>query len=248
MNINNYREVMIRKILNEGINLSRVGIVTNSNPIDLLNKEYIEKIILQLGMNIEKPLEQPDIVNNNGGGLYIWQYPNQFASYLLFIQQFKINSYLEIGCRWGGTFILTTEYLKKINTLNNSVAVDIIESPIQEYCKNNDYSDFWLCDSKSNEFKKKIENKFFDIIFIDGDHSYLGVSTDYETCKNNSNIFVFHDIVNNSCPGVVQFWNEIKMLYSDKYFFYEFTQQYEDVFKNTGKTFLGIGVAISKTL
>lgn len=34
----------------------------------------------------------------------------------------------------GGTYILTTEYLKKFNNVNKSVAVDIINTPVVNYC------------------------------------------------------------------------------------------------------------------
>jgi hypothetical protein len=28
--------------------------------------------------------------------------------------------------------------------------------------------------------------------------------------KGGGSIFVFHDIVSDECPGIVQFWNELK--------------------------------------
>jgi hypothetical protein len=84
------------------------------------------------------------------------------------------------------------------------------------------------------------------LVFIDGDHSYDAVKNDYEICKDNGKIFVFHDIVNAVCPGVVRFWNELKNNEANKYDFYEFTEQYDEVFQKTGRLYLGIGVAITK--
>ena len=84
------------------------------------------------------------------------------------------------------------------------------------------------------------------LIFIDGDHSYTGVKNDYEISKNSGKIFVFHDIVSDVCPGVVNFWNELKTNEGNKYNFFEFTEQYDDVLNNTHQKFLGIGVAIKK--
>ena len=162
------------------------------------------------------------------------------------MQQQNIQSYIEIGCRWGGTFVLTCEYLKMFNKFEKSVALDLIDSPVQKYCKITNEAQFIKTNSQSEYFKRFMTNNNFDLIFIDGDHSYEGVKNDYNVCKNKGKIYVFHDIVNAICPGVVKFWNELKTNESNTYNFYEFTEQYEDVWKNTGKLFLGIGVAIKK--
>ena len=90
-----------------------------------------------------------------------------------------------------------------------------------------------------------MEKNFFDLVLIDGDHSYVGVKNDYEYTKNKAKIFVFHDIVNNAAEGVVKFWNELKKNKED-YDFFEFKDQYDEVVRKTGNTFLGIGVAIKR--
>ena len=170
----------------------------------------------------------------------IWQYPNQFSKYLMLLSTLSINSYIEIGCRWGGTFILTMEYLKRFNSPVTGVAVDIIDSPVSQY----QGGTFMKIDSGSAQFKNYMDSHFFDLVFIDGDHNYEGVSNDYHISKNSGKYFVFHDIVNDACPGVVRFWNELKQTETDCEF-YEFTEQYQEVFDRTGgKKYLGIGVMI----
>jgi cephalosporin hydroxylase len=228
------------------MDLSRIDFIKQSELIQLRDNAYVEDLIVRLGFNTEILHEQPDIVKKNGGGLLIWQYPNQFSKYLCQLQQYQITSYIEIGCRWGGTFVLTTEYLKRFNTVTKSVAVDIIDSPVFEYCKRQSNTQFLKMNSQDNDFKNYIQNNRFDLIFIDGDHSYNGVKSDYELTMNSGNIYVFHDIVNAACPGVVQFWNELKIKEAFKYDFFEFTEQYNDVWQQTGQTFLGIGVAVKK--
>lgn len=228
------------------MDLSRVQLIKESDLHDLKNNVYLEWLIVNLGFNTEMLREQPKIVKDNGGGLFIWQYPNQFSKYLCLLNAQNVSSYIEIGCRWGGTFVLTNEYLKRFNNVTKSVAVDIIDTPVLNYCILNNETQFIKLNSQSQEFAGYMKNNKFDLIFIDGDHSYEAVKSDYEICKNSGKIYVFHDIVNSVCPGVVQFWNELKVNESETYDFYEFTEQYEDVWNDTYQTFLGIGVAIKK--
>jgi cephalosporin hydroxylase len=228
------------------MDLARIQFIKESKLEDLKDNIYLENLIIKLGFNTENLIEQPKIVKNNGGGLLIWQYPNQFSKYLSLLSKQKIQSYIEIGCRWGGTFVLTNEYLKIFNNVNKSVAIDIIDSPVLNYCITNNETQFIKINSQSQEFKTYINNNHFDLIFIDGDHSYNGVKHDYTISKNSGNIFVFHDIVNDACPGVVEFWNELKNNEADTYNFFEFTEQYDDVWNDTYQKFLGIGVAIKK--
>jgi len=228
------------------MDLDRIKLIREAEINQLKDSNFLEQLVIKLGFNTEILHEQPDIVKQNGGGLLIWQYPNQFSKYLCLLQRQNISSYIEIGCRWGGTFVLTNEYLKRFNTVNRSIAVDIIDSPVLRYCNLNPETQFIKLNSQSNEFKYYITNNHFDLVFIDGDHSYNGVKNDYEISKNSGKIYVFHDIVNDVCQGVVQFWNELKVNEKDIYNFFEFTEQYDEVWNNTKQKFLGIGVAIKK--
>jgi hypothetical protein len=217
----------------------------------LTDQDFLEHFVIpHLGLNNEILNEQPEELSRFFGAglqLKIWQYPNQFAPYLLCLSENykKIKSYMEIGCRHGGTFILHCEYLSSLGSaLDRAVAIDIvdIQGSLIDYCATENNYEFIKMDSSSEDFIKYIDGKFFDLIFIDGDHSYEGVKKDAENTREISNIQVFHDIVNTACPGVVSYWEEIKETHKKIYDFYEFKDQYESV----GGSFLGIGVAVRK--
>lgn len=230
------------------IDFSRLDLIRYSSKEQLTNVKSVEKLLLMCGLNNEMPHEQPAEVLVNSGGLYIFQYPIQFAKYITFMHNFPIKSYLEIGCRWGGTFVFTVEYLSHFQTLAKAVAVDIIPSSIIAYKKHNPLVEFLQLDSQSDEFKQYMStsDSNFDVIFIDGDHSYQGLRSDYELVKDQANILVFHDIYSNACFDVNRFWNEYFRTVAEDcdYYLFEFIDQYDEVTKRTGLTFLGIGVAI----
>ena len=102
--------------------------------------------------------------------------------------------------------------------------------------------EFRIIDSLSSDFDRYIEKQFFDLVLIDGDHSYSAVKSDAEKTFECSNIQVFHDTFSDACPGVVEYWAEYKSQNSVTHDFFEFTEQYESVEGN----FLGIGVAVRK--
>lgn len=212
----------------------------------LTDRGFLENLILALGVNDENPHELPSIVLQNAGGLRIYQYPTQFSGYLQLLSGLQVTSYLEIGCRWGGTFILTTEYLERFETLTRSVAVDLIDSPVKAYCNSKANTEFLRLDSSSASFEAWLMNADFDAIFIDGDHSYEGVKRDFELVRGRACVYVFHDIVSHACPGVVRFWLELKQAGASEYEFHEFTGQYTEVFERQHRSYFGIGVAIQK--
>jgi len=199
--------------------------------------ENIERFLPNLGMNGEQLHEMPkELSNYYGWGLSFWQYPNQFSKLLKKLTELDIKSYLEIGCRWGGTFIIISETLKKINSGCALYACDII--PKSDVLKQ--YSEFtefeYLEESSSNaSFLDKVPQKL-DLVFIDGDHSYEAVKTDFINFKDRAKYILFHDISSDACPGVVKLWEEIK----NDYVHFEYVDQYDSV----RGSFLGLGLIV----
>lgn len=75
--------------------------------------------------------------------------------------------------------------------------------------------------SHSQQVRAELNNKNeekFDLIFIDGDHSYEGVKqdfNDYKSLLSDNGILVFHDINSEGC-GVPKFWREVSEKYKSK--------------------------------
>jgi hypothetical protein len=205
--------------------------------IDSISENDLEIFLPSLGMNDENLHEMPtELSEYYGKGIKFWQYPNQFSKYLKQLSKYDIKSYLEIGCRWGGTFIITNEVLKLKNKNIKSYACDLIPicDILNEY-KN--YSDFDYIQEYSSNLNKNNIREQIDLILIDAEHSYNAVKNDLEIAKQfNPKYIVFHDITNVVCPGVGQFWNEIKSNYQ----YYEFTEQYNSVVGS----YLGIGLIV----
>jgi precorrin-6B methylase 2 len=153
------------------------------------------------------------------GGIELQQIPEEYVEYLTFLRNKNFNSYMNVGIGNCGSF-MTEVYIQE--GLKRAVAVDNtsygkftnmerINERFQWIRDNTDVSlDFY--NMNSIDYYKN-NNEKFDIIFIDGDHSYEGVKLDYENCLpilNDEGYIVLHDINSIACPGVVQLWNEVK--------------------------------------
>jgi cephalosporin hydroxylase len=202
----------------------------------LLSTEDIERALPNFGMNDEAVHEMPqELKEHFGKGIRFWQYPNQLSKLIKYVSDKKVNSYLEIGVRWGGTFIIMNEVLKRLNPNLISYACDIVgmSNILTEYKSISPFTYLWQ-DSRQQEFLDNF-NHVVDMVFIDGDHTYQGIRDDYLTAVLlGARYIIFHDISSDQVPEVKEFWDKIKQDYT----YYEFVDQYDSV----DGTFLGIGI------
>lgn len=213
------------------------------------SQNEIEEILPTFGMNNECTFEIPKRFESYmGWGIKFWQYPNQFSKLLCHLKDKDIDSYLELGVRWGGTFIIMNEFLLKYNPILESRALDVIPpSEILSIYQNEfrkkkfiyhetDTHDIFLVESIEGREVSESINKKIDLVFIDACHAYQCVKHDYHMALMfGAKYIIFHDIVNQSTKGAVNAWNEIKRLHKKTY---EFVDQYDEL---NGK-FLGIGL------
>jgi len=102
------------------------------------------------------------------------------------------------------------------------------------------------CDSHAmatlDEVRDILEGRFVDLLFIDGDHTYLGAKQDYEmysTLVKKGGLIIFHDIrryVDKPEAEIDKLWNELTI---NKHNYYEI---FDDADMDSG---YGIGVMIN---
>lgn len=220
----------------------------------LKDAQIVEELIQKAGLHksggVGEEYEWPKQLDPfTDKGLKIWQYPIQFSKYLVFLSQFTIRSYLEIGVAYGGTFVFTTEYLRQFNPSVHGTCIDVRVPSLllQLFAKQNS---FQYITAKSCELFQHVKPETsFDLVLVDGDHSREGAMNDFLLVKDKAKIIAFHDIVNFKTSGAIEAWEELKINYSDQFDCFEFTDQYPELLhKQPGRKLLGIGVAVKKTV
>jgi hypothetical protein len=158
---------------------------------------------------------------------------------------------MEIGCRWGGMFILVSEWIRKHGVRLCAVtAVDPIKpTPFMEA-----YFDIlreqsrikatYLCDfSTSPSVRQAVDRIRPDFVFIDGDHSLRGALADHMLVRDHAQIIAHHDVCSQTCLDTTYLWEILKKLEGQQFECFEFISQYSSVKGN----FLGIGALKRKS-
>lgn len=174
---------------------------------DLRDVEYLEDELLPaLGFNVDFPL-YPERLHRYDGGLRSWQWPNQFAPYLVYLSGQNVQTYLEIGVHQGGTFIITVEYLKRFNPVHSAVAMDAARSKqLTRYCEDSGY-EYYVLDSHDHEARRVLGGRQFDLCLIDGDHSYEGFHADWTLVHTRARLIALHDATNRGYPWIQAFYD-----------------------------------------
>jgi predicted O-methyltransferase YrrM len=155
--------------------------------------EDIEQFIIEAGSD--------DLETFGGGvegGIHCQQIPDEFAGFLFdrLISGQAINDYLEIGAAAGGTTFLINHFLKpqRIVLIDDgkhpkaALRADILTGINRTEIIGN---------SRDQEIVDQVEGEF-DLIMVDGDHSYFGClddSRNYIPKLRDGGLIAFHDSV-----------------------------------------------------
>jgi len=172
--------------------------------------------------------------------LGLWQEPNQMASLLIHLGtlQREIRSYLEVGCFTGWTAAVVTTYLQRVGHRVNGLLVDIDPVPSAPLVKSLLFKDIGLSFALRKDLELRDESlishpafaaaaaspalavhserAMINLCFIDGQHSYSGVKSDYAVFGRFCRRVIFHDIqeidtlhLSNFSGGVPAFWHHL---------------------------------------
>lgn len=145
------------------------------------------------------------------------------------IQNVLTGNFLEIGTQFGSTFYM----LSKIH-LNKKISVDLVNGihggvSLEMVTNRNiflqtKFPNTHMITGNSQEQSSiravgdVLNGELLDVLFIDGDHTYNGVKSDYLNYKHyvrSGGMIVFHDIVARpenivENVGVPEFWEELE--------------------------------------
>lgn len=156
----------------------------------------------------------------------------ELTSFIGLLDELGVNRYLEIGARHGDTF---HEVMINLPKGSYGCAVDLpgglwgnkktgnaLRKVVRDLRERGYKIDMVLGDSTSDKIIKKIKSLApFDAALIDGDHTYDGVSADWENYKDVAGVIALHDIVGQGQAEKVYgnnvevplLWGEIKAQY-----------------------------------
>jgi hypothetical protein len=224
------------------LDLDRVHQIRNLALEALRQPGFLEVQMVKIGLNDEGMNELPESLHPACGvGLRVWQYPIQFAPYLRYLSQLQVRSYLEIGIRHGGSFVLTVEVLERFSPLEWAIGVDIIRCPsVETYAKLNPRAGYAWLNTQTPAFAALCDKLgSIDLVFIDSHHAEDQCRREVAFLRPLARMIAMHDIANVGCPGVQIVWEEIKSM--NEYDCMEFPDQYEGL-----GPFMGIGLAVRR--
>lgn len=145
----------------------------------------------------------------------------ELSTLIEFLKGKKLESVVEIGSGNGGTFWLWTKLaedgasIHSIDLPTGDYGGNHAQGTMATYGERGQRTSFYAGSSKSQGAWESIKNDY-NLLFIDGDHSFQGVQADFEKYSPLAEIVVLHDICEHPPEArceVSKFWEQIKLKY-----------------------------------
>lgn len=135
-----------------------------------------------------------------GEGYFIEQNPHELAEFLVSMQGLGVQSVLEIGTGWRAGLA---------RFLHDDMGWTVVSVDVHDYGHSFDGITFTTLDNLAG-----IMDMRFDLLLLDGDHSYEGTKHAHEWWGQSggfaTKVIAFHDIAGlRECDGVKKYWDEI---------------------------------------
>jgi predicted O-methyltransferase YrrM len=151
------------------------------------------------------------------------QKPVEFASLIRLLSERELNVVLEIGTAQGGTYwtwcrlATPTAHLVSVDLPGN----DEWSARVRSYPRATQTQTLIRTDSHDPETVRSLHGLrgSVDLLFIDGDHSYEGVRSDFENYAplvRPGGLIAFHDVDSTNHPAsqVDRLWTQLRDLYA----------------------------------
>lgn len=180
-------------------------LLADTDLASLRDHQKVADIIRTIGLSFDPRSPYGDdnaYMNTTRWGL--WQCPEQLAPFLVELSYHGISSWCEIGTFKGWTTTFITAYLRRFVPKLQSVTIDPVDHQKDRTNWGELEIEYYQVDSR------ELAGQVFDFCFVDGDHSYSSVSSDYANLGQRARLCAFHDIREELCPDVTRFWLELK--------------------------------------
>lgn len=166
----------------------------------------------------------PDIEGILAGIEVIAQIPGEIREFMAWLSERDIRDVLEIGVYEAGTIACWKGLFPDADVLGVDIGTG--SDRLFGLQKKHGFELMMRSDSRLPETFEKVKDRRFDFIFVDGDHSYEAVKSDYGMywpLVRDEGIMAFHDIKDTEFHRsigveVERLWGELKGSHTHKEF------------------------------
>lgn len=241
---------------------ARPALVQANPKADLIKGTAVIEEMLKAGQSLRKRpvlmgyLQRFGLAMNNWDGMAhcqewfnasvfgLQQIPTEYVDYLLYAADKQPESCLEIGVYTGGSSVFSCAFFQALNPNFRYVGVDIADKLILNDKLRSMLNLEYRIPCSSNDLTEKDR---FDIVFIDGDHSYQWAKRDYLNAGRYARkLCAFHDIHAKEFlakgGGVYKFWRQLRASLAMTTTMVEFAHAQHNAGVQSDSCWMGIGV------